>query len=251
MKPHLIGILGFNSQERLDRCLASVLTTMPPDECDVVVVDNSTEPLKIAADARVYSWPVRHITGGGFTAALRWFLEMAAADGRLTATFLNDDLLVEPSCLGLMLSAAEEPRVGVACPMQVAMHSPQVIVCGGTGKAYPGGVHKTGTRGLHWRERCDARWMPFAAVTFSMQALRDVGLPDDNMALWFSDSDYCIRCRLAGYRVVYLGEQAVVRHEVSASCNAMDPVDRRTRFVSDMLAFKRKWGGGILKEYST
>lgn len=245
---HLIGILGYNSQERLDRCAASVLATMP-EGCDVVNVDNSTEPLR--PPEGVEEWPVRGTTRGGFTAALRVFLARACVGGYATATFLNDDLETEPGCLAAMIAAAQEPRVGLACPMQVAMHSPQTIICGGTGPAYPAGIHKIGNRGLHWRERKDVRWMPFAAVAFALDAVRDIGQPDDSMGLWFSDSDYCIRARLHGWRVVYLGEAAVVRHEMSASVNQLHPEARRVQFIADQLAFSRKWGGTIQDEYST
>ena len=42
-----------------------------------------------------------------------------------------------------------------------------------------------------------------------------------------------------------------VRHEHSASVNAMDPAARERQFLADQAAFERKWGGGLLAEYST
>lgn len=245
---HLVGILGYNDQARLDKCATSLLANLPEDTA-VWLVDNGSTPLRTPDGLTAHY--VAAQTGGGFTAALRWFLTQARILQCETATFCNDDLEFEPGCLARMIETALEPRVGVACPMQVAMHNPQVIICGGTGAAYPGGMHRTGQRGISWREARDARWMPFAAVTFNMAALLDIGMPDAEMTLWFSDSDYCIRARLAGYRVVYLGEQAVVRHEQSASVNRMEDEARRLRFVLDQTAFRRKWGGGILQEYST
>lgn len=246
---HLVGILGYNSQPRLDKCAASVLADMPPDS-SLIIVDNGKEPLLQPPGAVAYY--VRDATKGGFTAALRWFLRRALDEGCETATFLNDDLFLEPGCLAAMIKcAAEEPAIGVVAPMQVAMSNSQIVICGGTGRAYPAGIHKQGQRGIAWRAAQDCRWMPFAAVTFNMEAVRDIGLPDPNMQLWFSDSDYCIRARLHGFRVRYLGEQAVVQHEQSAAINTMDQEARAVRFTADMLAFKRKWGGDILTDYST
>jgi hypothetical protein len=51
--------------------------------------------------------------------------------------------------------------------------------------------------------------------------------------------------------VVNLGDKGVVRHEHSASVNAMDPGLRERQFLTDQAAFERKWGGSLLAEYST
>ena len=245
---HLVGILGFNNQARVDKCVASVLADLPPDS-RVVLVDNGVNQLEAPPGCEYM--PVNFQTHGGFTAALRLFLCDALAGDYTTATFLNDDLALEPGCLAAMIAKAQEQGVGLAFPMQVDMYNPQVIICGGTGAAYPAGIHKVGQRGVVPAPVEDTRWMPFAAVTFSMRAVEDVGLPDPNMTIWFSDSDYCLRARLQGWRIISLGETAVVRHEHSAAVKEMQEDDRRHAFEADQTAFARKWGGGLLAEYST
>lgn len=255
MSDHLIAILGFNKQDRVDRCAASVRETLPADlceNCDPILLDNGqTELTAPEGFRRIAAYPSSH---GGFTAGFNVLLRGAGrySEGPpATVTVLNDDLTVEPGCLAAMIAAAQEEGVGMAFPMQVSMSNPRVIICGGTGKAYPAGEHKTGIRGERWgkRERC--RWMPFAAVTIAARTLELVGLLDDNMRLWFSDSDYCIRTRLAGLDLVYLGEGAVVRHEMSAAIReTMDDRGRWRQMAEDRCAFERKWSGTILAEYS-
>lgn len=245
---HLIGILGYNNQARVDKCAASVLADMPEDSALIIVNNGLTPMLQPPGTVTHY---VQDQTGGGFTAALRWFLEHARTLLCDTATFLNDDITMEPGCLRAMVEAAEGPRVALANPIQVDMFNSQIVICAGTGKAYPAGIHKMGQRGTFPMPVEDARWMPFCATTFNMAAVRDIGLPDPNMCIWFSDSDYCIRARLQGWRVVCLGETAVVRHEHSAAVREMQEDDRRHAFEADQTAFARKWGGGLLAEYST
>lgn len=245
---HLVGILGFNNQARVDKCIASVLADLPEDTT-VVLFDNGVNPL--ASPPGCEYVPTHWQTRGGFTPALRLFLQTANAEGCDTATFLNDDLQLEPGCLAAMIAKAQEQGVGLAFPMQVDMYNPQVVICGGTGAAYPAGIHKGGQRGVVPAPVEDTRWMPFAAVTFSMRAVEDVGLPDPNMTIWFSDSDYCLRARLQGWRIISLGETAVVRHEHSAAVKEMQEDTRRHAFEADQTAFARKWGGGLLAEYST
>ena len=247
---HLIGILGFNSQERVNKCAASVAEQKPPD-AQLWLIDNSDAPLAPPPGCDYVRY-VRDQTRGGFTAALRVFLRIAQDNECKTATFLNDDLTMEPGCLKAMLDySTQEPHVGLVNPIQVDAYNPQVVICAGTGPAYPAGIHKVGQRGVVAAPVEDVRWMPFCATTFVMEAVRDIGLPDPSMAIWFSDSDYCLRARLHGWRVVSLGDKGIVRHEHSASVNAMDQKVRERKFLQDQTAFERKWGGQLLAEYST
>lgn len=253
MTAPVIGILGWNSAARLDRCLRSVLATMP-ENCRVQVWDNGPSEVPVT-DARVEYRYCNAATGGEFTAALRLFLIGALEDRAPVAVWCNDDLDFEPGCLTRMIEAARRVTVGLACPMQVAMNNPAQIICGGTGAAFPQGIHRIGARANgDWKDAKEVRWMPFAAVAFNMTAVQDVGLPDGSMRLWFSDSDYCIRCRYHGYAVQYLGAEAVVRHEQSASINearAEREDAMRERFMLDQAHFRRKWGGQVLAEYSS
>ncbi len=247
---HLIGILGYNNQERVNKCAASVREQLPLDT-QLWLIDNSAAPLDPPPGCDYVRW-VRDQTRGGFTESLRAFLRMAQDNECKTATFLNDDLTMEPGCLHAMLGyATQEPHVALVNPMQVDAYNPQVVICAGTGPAYPAGIHKVGERGRVPAPIEDVRWMPFCAVTFNLAAVRDIGFPDPNMRIWFSDSDYCLRARLHGWRVVSLGDKGIVRHEHSASVNAMDQKVRERAFLADQTAFERKWGGGLLAEYST
>lgn len=260
---HPVAILAFNSSARALRCARSIIAGGLPDGAALQILDNGRdEKVNLSALPAEHVVRYRDIAGetrGGFTAALRWFLLEALREGATTATFLNDDIVLNQGCLAAMIDAAQEPGVGVACPMQTALHNDRVVICGGTGAAYPAGIHRTGPRGGgDIDQRRGVRWMPFAAVTINMDAVRDVGLPDRNMRTWFSDSDYCIRCRLAGWAVLYLGASAIIRHEQSAAIRATWPEGdksaqerRRRAFVADMTAFARKWGGQILDEYSS
>ncbi|HOD20633.1 MAG TPA: glycosyltransferase [Candidatus Fermentibacter daniensis] len=247
---HLIGILGFGSQGRVNTCAASLATDKPADSA-IWLVNNGADPLAPPA-ACDYVVHIHEQTRGGFTEALRVFLRQAQTMLCQTATFLNDDLTMEPGCMQAMIDyATQEPHVALVNPMQADAYNPEVIICGGTGPAYPAGIHKVGQRGMQPAPVEDVRWMPFCATTFNLAAVQDIGMPDPNMRIWFSDSDYCLRARLHGWRVVHLGEQGVVRHEHSASVNAMDPAARERQFLADQAAFERKWGGGLLAEYST
>lgn len=260
----IIGVLAWKNPERLARCLRSILATLPPDEvCRVEVWNNAPDSVGPQPEG-VGVYNVNEQTRGEFTAALRAFLTHARARGAACAIWCNDDLEFEPGCLSAMVAECRNnPRAAIVAPMQVAMHNPGIIICGGTGRAYPAGEHKTGQRGQVWRERRTVRWMPFAATAFNLAGapspVDDIGLPDGNLRLWFSDSDYCIRARLAGYEVVYLGEAAVVRHEQNASINAerkaaeasAAPDPLRDRWVLDQATFARKWGGQQLEEYSS
>jgi GT2 family glycosyltransferase len=139
---------------------------------------------------------------------------------------------------------------GIACPMQVDMAVPDRVIMGGTMQAYPAGIHRIGTREqITAMGPRDYPWLPFCVAAFHPAMIQEVGLPDANLRMWFSDSDYAIRARQAGWRVM-LDPRAVVRHEHSAAVTEHRGPDLDRVFVMDQSAFQRKWGGATLEEYS-
>ena len=115
---HLIGILGFNSQERVNKCVASIGAQKPADSA-IWLINNGVEPLA-PPSACNYVVHIHEQTRGAFTEALRVFLRQAQTMLCQTATFLNDDLTMEPGCMQAMIDyATQEPHVGLVNPMQV------------------------------------------------------------------------------------------------------------------------------------
>lgn len=234
-----IYVIGFNSQERIDRAFASI-----PNKYSRVLLDNGPDSLT-APDG------VEHVKTGPayFTSAFNHAL-YDAMDRGAVPIICNDDVELEPDCIPELMKSIEAGS-GLAVAMQVDMAVPDSVIMGGTEKAYPSGIHRLGRR-AGFTKPTDHPWLPFCVTAVNPELIREIGVLDRSLQMWYSDSDYSIRCRMTG-RACMLVPSAVVRHEQSASVNAerRDPDSKLHKIMMlDQLAFFRKYGGGILEEYS-
>jgi GT2 family glycosyltransferase len=198
----------------------------------------------VTYDARK-KWPLR-----GFT---RMVNEILTNAGDEIVCIYNDDIVFEDfdSWTGRVKEAIVSHDAAIVCPVQADMKNPQSIIMGRTFAAFPGGMHGTGTRKDNCRDAYEpVKWLPFCAVAFNPRALRVVGLLDEQMVMWFSDSDWCQRARLAGFNII-LDRGSIILHENHATTGTIEQGSPNAiRFIADQEAFRRKWGGDCLADMS-
>ncbi len=198
----------------------------------------------VTYDARK-KWPLR-----GFT---RMVNEILANAGDEIVCIYNDDIVFEDfeRWTARVSEAIVSHDAAIVCPVQADMKNPQSIIMGRTFAAFPGGMHGTGTRKDNCRDAYEpVKWLPFCAVAFNPKALRVVGLLDEQMVMWFSDSDWCLRARLAGFNIV-LDRGSIILHENHATTGTIEQGSPNAiRFIADQEAFRRKWGGDCLADMS-
>jgi len=230
-----IYIIGFNNQKRMVRAFNSI-----PERYQRILIDNGSIALKAPPGVECF------VTGPGmFTNAFNWALR-DAMDHNSIPIICNDDIVFEDGCIDLLLAEIEK-GAGLACPVQVDMALPDNIIMGGTMQCYPAGIHRTGIRGKHFLENLDYPWLPFYVVALNPEVVKEIGYPDANLKMWFSDSDYSIRVRATG-RSVMLVANAFVRHEQSASIVAAKSEKMEQQFIMDRAYFEHKYDGHILEE---
>ncbi len=187
-----------------------------------------------------------------FTGQTNTCLRMALERGEEYAVIANDDITIEGDAIGHMVKVMEDnPSIGIIGPVQVDMANPERVTARGFGAAFPTGIHYVGERKMLAGEPKSLRWLTFAFVVYRMKCVQEVGLLDPSLRMWFSDSDYSMRCRLHGWGV-YLDEGAIVRHSVHAATSGDSPEagsagELGRRMALDQMAFLRKWGGSMLE----
>ena len=189
-------------------------------------------------------WPLR-----GFTRKVN---EILADNPNEPVCICNDDVVFENFARwNERAQKAIDDGAGIVCPVQVDSKNPHSVIMGGTVQAFPSGVHHLGTREMHCRdEYSPAKWLPFCVVAIANKAVKTVGMLDEQMAMWFSDSDYCLRMRLSGFGVV-LDRGTVILHDNHATVGDIARgTPNATRFHADMEAFRRKWSGDQLADMS-
>jgi GT2 family glycosyltransferase len=221
---YTVVILTWNSEQHIRPCLESLHHAAPGYRGDLVVIDNGSQDgtpelvRELAPRARL----VRNQTNRGVAAARNQGLALARAP---VSIILDVDTVVLPGAFGRLLSFLESaPSVGVCGPRLLLPDGTTQPSC----QLFPTVLDKVlrqlpsrlGDRWLRHVELADwdhtgvrdIDYVVGACQAIRMSALYSVGWLDERIFYGPEDVDLCLRMRLRGWRVTYLGD-AVVRHE--------------------------------------
>lgn len=215
--PHVsIIIPTWNQCDLLVTCIAS-LQNQTYTSFEIVVVDDCGTDDTAAVLARDFPEVrvVRRETNGGFAKAVN--AGLAQAIGALLF-ILNNDMVLEPDCLALLMDAAEDDTA--------AMVGPLIMAHDDHGEIYSAGdrIRANGRpESIGFRERIDA--FDFSEPVFGITAgallckrevFDSIGLFDERFTAYFEDADLNFRARLAGFNCVLVRE-AIIYHHGAAS----------------------------------
>lgn len=73
-------------------------------------------------------------------------------------------------------------------------------------------------------EVLECNWVPTCSSLIRMDVIRELGLFDKMMRTHSSDLDYCLRVKIAGYKIVLVTDSRVIHfHEVTTKANNITP----------------------------
>ena len=223
MRPPVhVVVLNWNGLEHTLACLES-LSALDGGMARVLVVDNGSKVSPRAAIERehpgvaVVENPVNLGYSGGNNVGLSRALDAGAS----FVWVLNNDTAVDPEALGeLMAVARRHPRAGAVGGKVLRADHPQVLwmtwgrvtwlqsLIALVGQGRP-------DTGAYDSER-QVPWLPGCSILFRAEALREVGLFDEEFFAYHEDVDWAARARKAGWELWYTGK-ARVRHSAHAS----------------------------------
>jgi GT2 family glycosyltransferase len=215
-------VVNYSGFDDTIRCVESLLASAY-DRHLVVVVDNASPSGDAAQLSAALGDRVRLIAsdanlgyGGGANLGLRW----AQAQGAAYAWVLNNDTVVEPTCVGRLVDAMESnPRFGALSPQIAAPVGPEAPA----GIWFAGGevvLGRAETRHLTDRleggEVVDTGYITGCAMFLRCASLADTGLFWEPLFLYWEDLDLSLRIRRVGWNLgVHPG--AHIRHEIHGS----------------------------------
>lgn len=246
--PHVtIVILNLNRESDTLECLDSVARMTYPSFSVVVVDNGSTDG---SPDA-IERWGrenlplalIRNADNRGFAGGGNQGMCHALSAGTDYVFLLNDDTVVDPDVLDILVHAAK--RSG-----DIGMVGPKIYQYG-KGKI----LDSAGTRTIPWlaqgflvghgeedRGQYDATAeMPYitgTALLVKRAVLEQVGLMDEDYFCYFDDFDWGMRTREAGYKL-YLEPRAVVRHKGTQTIGLNSPF-YMLHMVRSRILFARK-----------
>ncbi len=212
-RPVTIIVLCWNRWALTARCLQTLRANTDLSDVEVIAVDNGSSdatPAELAA----LSWVrvIRNERNLGFVRGNN--VGIRAADPASDVLLLNNDIEIpEPGWLDrLRRSAHASADVGVVgcrlvLPDGRLLHAGTVILpetCWGQqiGALEP-------DVGQYAVDR-DVQGVVFACAYLRREAITKVGLLSEDYESYFEDTDYCLRVRQAGLRVVYCGGTTLV-----------------------------------------
>ncbi len=204
-------------------CLESLAVAEPVPSRIVVVDNGSTDGTPGYLRSQ---WPEVELlaleSNEGFSRAVNRGLRLLLGPGAPTAIFLlNNDVTLDPGVLGRLWETLEaDVKVAGVCPLITYFDPPhQVWYGGGTVALWRGYVGHRYIRATVEKVPggvVDTDYLTGAAVLLRSEALRAVGLFDEDFPFYAEDADWSLRARHGGWRLCFdPGE--LVAHRVSAS----------------------------------
>lgn len=249
VKPQVfIIILNHNTPEDVLECVSSVQNTDYPN-FKIVVVDNGSEAQFLERLKRNLPSKIKLIETGenlGFAGGNNIGIKYALDHGADWVMLLNPDTVVDKHFLRKLINVSKkEPKAGLLGPKIYYYNEPQKIWFGG-GKF--GWIR--GGRHLGWgkfdkkalKDKLNFKQVDYitgCALLIKKEVFEKIGLLAEEYFLYYEDTDFSLRSRKAGFKVIYV-PGAKVWHKVSQTTKTFgDPLIHRYHTRNALLLVKR------------
>lgn len=221
-----IVVVTYDSARDLPSLLASIDAAADGLDVAVVITDNasSDDSLGVARDLRPDAVLVSVGRNAGYSAGIN--AAIAAAPAAPATLVVNPDLVLHPGAIAPLLTALDEPGIGIAAPrildpdgtVAPSLHrDPSVgrafgeaVLGGRRAGRYPA-LGETIVDPDAYHRPATVAWASGAALCISRACTDAVGPWDESFFLYSEEVDYQLRARAAGFGVRYVPE-AVVTH---------------------------------------
>lgn len=221
-------------------CLQTLLAQPDATALEILVVDNASPDETAALDrefagVRVLRQPANLGFAGGVNAGIR------AARGR-ELLILNNDTLLAPAMLPRLRRAlAADPQIGMAAPVSNHVKGPARIDVGAGGRdaATRREIERMLDELAPGRLQ-DVDTLAGLCLLVRRELVQQIGLLDERFGIGnFEDDDWCLRARLAGWRLV-IARDAFLHHEGHRTFRALG-VDYGATLADKEARFWAKW----------
>lgn len=206
-----------------------------------LLVDNGSADDSLQAVAVAFPG-VEQIANGanlGFAAGMNVGLRRALAEGADYVLLANNDTELEPGMLSWLVAEAEARGAALTAPAIYYFTERDRIWWLG-GKLRPLLLEIRPYRTLpHGQKPVDADFVTGCGVLISRECLERVGLLDERFFMYYEDSDYCLRVRRAGLRILVV-PAAAMYHKVAVSSGGSDSPNERYQMGRSSVQFFRK-----------
>ena len=209
-------ILNWNRADLTARCIESVIHHNPATR--IVVVDNGSSDESVSLLSQLFP-AVKIIENGknlGFGAGNNPGMKYALEHGADYVWLLNNDVTVQSNSLEAMLvKFDEDPETGIVGSAIYEMESPNQLLALGGGIITPGrsyAVHCSDSSRLP-----DISYITGSSMLIKAEVLKETGLFDEKIFMYWEDADLCFRVRAAGYKIAVASESKILHANGASS----------------------------------
>lgn len=216
MKKVFFVIVNYNGRDIIESCLRSVFASEQAN-FSVVVVDNASEDGSMSLVKTLFPKVhcIFHAKNTGFSGGVNSGITFALEHGADFVFLLNNDAILFPDTLSILMRYAEKNPKSVFSPIILSSKEPRKIwFCGGK-------IDWWRMRARHIPEQkisdrpSSTEYLSGCALCIPKKAFYDAGLFDEDYFLYYEDVDWCMRARVAGYSLWVVPSAEVVHSEQS------------------------------------
>ncbi len=250
-KPVTIVILTWNGLEYTRKCLDSLTKSDLGEQTDIIVLDNGSTDgtvnyLKSVSGVTL----IENATNEGFVRGNNRALKTISQE-RDVLLLNNDILITQFDWLSLLQETAlSSDDIGiVGCrlrgPNGELQHAGTFIMADTLwGQQICGGEVDINQR----NEVTDVEGVVFACAYIRREVIQNIGLLNEKFFSYFEDTDYCLRARAAGYRVVNDGRVTLTHYQNIST--AINNSNFSIMFGDSQRQFKSLWKNAIQERYT-
>ncbi len=229
MPPKVSIILVNLNQERHTRECIQSLQKLSYPTVEIILIDNGSID---GSGARIHEeFPSvlykRLETNTGFAGGNNVGIQAALAHGAEYVMLLNNDTVVDPGCIQPLVDFdLANPDIGTQCgKIYFFSEANKIWFAGGSYS-----VERASSRhpGMHepdngQYDKVDETDFATGCMMFIRRSvLEKVGLLDDSLFAYFEDTDWCLRARKLGYRIIY-NPRSKIWHKISVTSKIDSP----------------------------
>ncbi len=242
-----IVVLTWNGKALTLACLES-LASLEYESAAVIVVDNGSSDGTADAVRGAYGSRVTIIENScnlGFAAGNNIGIRRGLADGADLVLLLNNDTTVDPSLVRHLVDVIRSSNdIGIVGPkIYYASPPDRIWFAGGEVFLWRGTSRHIGIRereaGRYDTTR-DVDYITGCALMARREVFEAIGDLDPVFSAYYEDTDFCMRARRAGFRVVYV-PSGKVWHKISASTGGQLGAAKISRKLRSTFVFLRRY----------
>jgi len=201
-------VLNTNRRDDTLECLKSLEAQTVAARNHVIVLDNSSTDGSV--DAIRSRFPAVQILSierdAGYAGNNNVGIRSGLARVPEWVFILNEDTVLDPTCLEAMVGAGEEdPRIGIVGPLVLHHNEPGVIQSAGGRltrfwESEHIGANEDDQRQFSETQTVD--WVSGCAIMVRRAVIDQIGMLDERFYYYWEETEWCVRAREAGWRIV-------------------------------------------------